>query len=116
MKPCGHVLGYQLRRGEDGQGRSRAGGGGSDGLPDVDLGLFTHLGAVTGIVLVAEGDSLGAVVLVLENGDENTGGARPFADVAIGACLREALELDGGTQVIDVGDTDVLEKGDALVR
>lgn len=59
-------------------------------------------------MLVAQGDGLGAVVLVVEDGDEDAAAAGPLADGGL-----VALDLDGGAQVVDVRDGEGLEGGDA---
>lgn len=76
---------------------------------------FTHISAAACVVAVAQGDGLGAVVLVAEDGDEEALGAGPFADAAVGAGLGEALELVNGAQIVDVSNAEGLEEGGTVI-
>lgn len=82
--------------------------GSSAGLPDGPIGVNKAIGALLRVLYETQGDSLGAIVLVLEDGDENTACAVPLPDPG-----GVALNLYGRAEVIDVGDAQGLQRGDA---
>lgn len=79
-------------------------------LPDGPISFSESLVSLGGVVLIAYRDSLRAVVLVHEDGDEDALSTGPLPN-----CRGVALNLWPRAQVIDVRDLEVLKMGDALI-
>lgn len=73
------------------------------------LNSSTHDGRLVGVVLYAQRNGLGGVVLVEEDGDKVAPGALPLADGTAGALVDAAVNLDDGPQVVDLADAELAE-------